>query len=59
MKFFIFVVGLIVVVIVFFVEVEVYKFDLFYSQIVFLYNYFGFLIIYGMFLGFEGDIQFD
>ena len=42
-----------------FAEAEAYKLDPSHSQIVFSYNHLGFSTTYGMFSGFEGDIQFD
>lgn len=38
---------------------EAYKLDASHSQIVFNYNHLGYSTSYGMFSGFEGDIQFD
>ncbi|WP_370228556.1 YceI family protein [Cognatishimia sp.] len=42
-----------------FAEAEAYSLDPSHSQIVFSYNHLGFSTTYGMFSGFEGDIQFD
>lgn len=38
---------------------EAYKLDPSHSQILFSYNHLGFSTTYGMFSGFEGEIQFD
>ncbi|SFI46477.1 YceI family protein [Jannaschia pohangensis] len=40
-------------------EPETYTLDSSHSQIVFNYNHLGFSTTYGMFSGFEGEIQFD
>ncbi len=40
-------------------EPAAYTLDASHSQIVFSYNHLGFSTTYGMFSGFEGDIQFD
>lgn len=42
-----------------FAEPETYVLDSSHSQIVFSYNHLGFSTGYGMFSGFEGEIQFD
>ncbi|WP_416882317.1 YceI family protein [Marivita sp.] len=40
-------------------EPEAYKLDASHSQILFSYNHLGYSTTWGMFSGFEGDIQFD
>ena len=42
-----------------FADAETYELDASHSQIVFSYNHLGFSTTYGMFSGFEGEIQFD
>ncbi len=40
-------------------EPEAYTLDSFHSQVLFSYNHLGYSTTWGMFSGFEGDIQFD
>jgi polyisoprenoid-binding protein YceI len=42
-----------------FAQAETYKLDASHSQIVFSYNHLGYSTSYGMFSGFDGEIQFD
>jgi polyisoprenoid-binding protein YceI len=42
-----------------FADTETYVLDASHSQIVFSYNHLGYSTTYGMFSGFEGEIQFD